>query len=365
MRITTFFNHETLMNQVTLLREALRPHWAWHGARLSFLATFLIALLRVKTINFAELATAFEGKAHIDSHYKRIQRFFRFYELDLPEIAQAVVNLMAIPEPWVLSLERIEWQLGGRVFNILMLGVVHEGISFPVAWSMLDKRGNSNSQERMNLINEFLNRFGERQITCLSADREFEGKDWLGYLLNDPLTPFRIRIRENHKLRHGRRVLKASVVFQDLKPGQHRVLRDKRQLWGYWVYIVALRLEDQSLLVVATQTAPQSAITDYAKRWSIETLFGIFKTRGFCLESTHLIDFERLSKLLALLSLALSWAFLVGEWRHQLKPLTIKKHGRRAKSLFRYGFDYLRNIMLNLEQKMIEVLDVLQFLSCT
>lgn len=118
------------------------------------------------------------------------------------------------------------------------------------------------------------------------------GKDWLGYLLNDPLTPFRIRIRENHKLRHGRRGLKASVVFQDLKPGQHRVLRDKRQLWGYWVYIVALRLDDQSLLVVATQTAPQSAITDYAKRWSIETLFGIFKTRGFCLESTHLIDFE-------------------------------------------------------------------------
>jgi hypothetical protein len=42
------------MNQVTLLRKALRPHLAWHGARLSFLAAFLIALLRVKTINFTE-----------------------------------------------------------------------------------------------------------------------------------------------------------------------------------------------------------------------------------------------------------------------------------------------------------------------
>lgn len=365
MRITTFFNHETLMNQVTLLREALRPHLAWHGARLSFLATFLIALLRVKTVNFAELASAFSGKAEIDSHYKRIQRFFRLYELDFTEMAQAVVNLMDIPEPWVLSLDRTEWQFGGCVFNILMLGVVHEGVAFPVAWSMLDKRGNSDSQERMNLVNEFLERFSERQIACLTADREFVGKDWLGYLLSDPLTPFRIRIRENHNLRQGGRILKVSVVFQDLKPGQHRVLRDKRQLWGQWVYIAALRLEDQSLLVVATQKAPQSAITDYAKRWSVETLFGIFKTRGFCLESSHLIDSERLSKLLALLSLALCWAFLVGEWLHQLKPLTIKKHGRKAKSLFRYGFDYLRNIMLNLEQKMPEFLDVLHFLSCT
>lgn len=228
-----------------------------------------------------------------------------------------------------------------------------------------DLRGNSDSKERMSLINEFLERFGDRQIACLTADREFVGQDWLSYLLTDPLTPFRIRIRENHNLRQGGRILRVSIVFQNLKPGPLSVLRDKRQLWGQWVYIAALRLEDHSLLVVATQKAPQSAITDYAKRWGIETLFGIFKTRGFCKESTYLVDSERLSKLLALLSLALCWTFLAGEWLHQLKPLSIKKHGRRAKSLFRYGFDYLRNIMLNLEQKMDDFLNALQFLSCT
>jgi hypothetical protein len=32
--------------------------------------------------------------------------------------------------------------------------------------------------------------------------------------------------------------------------------------------------------------------------------------------------------------------------------------------IFRYGFDYLRNVMLNLEQKMVQFLEVLQFLSC-
>jgi hypothetical protein len=70
MRITTFLNHETLMNQVTLLRDALRPHLAWHGASLSFVAAFLIAWLRVKTVNFSELATTFNGQAQADSHYK-------------------------------------------------------------------------------------------------------------------------------------------------------------------------------------------------------------------------------------------------------------------------------------------------------
>jgi hypothetical protein len=353
------------MNQVTQLRNALRPHLSWHGARLSFLAAFLIALLRVKTINFAELATAFSGKAHTDSHYKRLQRFFRQYEMDYGEIAQTVVALMAIPQPWVLSIDRTEWKFGECVFNILLLGIVHEGVAFPVAWTLLDKRGNSNRHERMELFNDFLERFRDRKIAYLSADREFVGKDWFAYLLHDPNTPFRIRIRSNHKLSDGRSSLKVGILFQDLQVGQHKVLRHKRLLWGHWLYIAALRLEDGDLLVIATQTAPQSAICDYAQRWGIETLFGIFKTRGFCLESTHLTDPQRLSKLIGLLSLALCWVVLTGEWLHQAKPLKIKTHGRRAKSIFRYGFDYLRNILVNLNEKMDDFLNVLQFLSCT
>lgn len=85
------------MNQVTLLRDALRPHLSWHGARLSFLAAFLIALLRVKTVNFNELATAFSGTAKAGSHYKRLQRFFRDFEMDYAAIAHTVVALMGIP----------------------------------------------------------------------------------------------------------------------------------------------------------------------------------------------------------------------------------------------------------------------------
>ncbi len=95
------------------------------------------------------------------------------------------------------------------------------------------------------------------------ADREFVGKDWFGYLLSKPLTPFRIRIRENYKLNDGRQSLKIGVVFADLQPGQTKILRHQRCLWAYWLYIAALRLDDGSLLVVATQAHPhqQSLIT--------------------------------------------------------------------------------------------------------
>ncbi len=95
-------------------------------------------------------------------------------------------------------------------------------------------------------------------------------------------------------------------------------------------------------------------------------LFGCLKTRGFCLESTHLQDPERLSRMLALLSIALCWAFRVGEWTNQHKPIVIKKHGRPARSIFRVGFDRLRKILINLtETPNSDFIDVLNFLSCT
>jgi len=117
--------------------------------------------------------------------------------------------------------------------------------------------------------------------------------------------------------------------------------------------------------VVVTSNSVETAIADYAKRWEIETLFGCLKRRGFELESTHFIDTVRLSKLLAVLTLALCWAHRTGEWLAQIKPLKFKKHGRKAKSVFRYGFDYLRQIMLNLCQRQAEFRNALVFLSCT
>jgi Transposase DDE domain len=84
-------------------------------------------------------------------------------------------------------------------------------------------------------------------------------------------------------------------------------------VWGREVYVSALRLDDGELLIVISADTPLKAISDYACRWGIEILFGMLKTRGFCLESTHFKDSHRLSKLIALMSLALCWAVKTGE----------------------------------------------------
>ena len=62
---------------------------------------------------------------------QRLQRFFKKFDLDYSLIAQAVVKLMEIPQPWVLSIDRTEWSFGSTRFNIFMLGVVHQGVAYP------------------------------------------------------------------------------------------------------------------------------------------------------------------------------------------------------------------------------------------
>ena len=144
--------------------------------------------------------------------------------MDYESIALTVVKVMKIPEPWVISIDRTDWQFGKIVFNVLTLGVVHHGVAFPLVWIMLDKKGNSNTRERCELWNRFLEIFGDRKIAFLTADREFVGEDWFDYLLCDPCTHFRIRIRKNTLLDDGQKELRADVCFQDLQVGQSKVL---------------------------------------------------------------------------------------------------------------------------------------------
>jgi len=121
-------------------------------------------------------------------------------------------------------------------------------------------------------------------------------------VLIEPVIQFRLRIRESDRIFNGKKQLRASIVFAHLQPGQTRVLSGKKLVWGRLVYVSALRLDSGELLIVITPESCPTAVSDYGKRWGIETLFGMFKTRGFCLESTHFRDSERLSKLVALMT---------------------------------------------------------------
>jgi hypothetical protein len=60
----------------------------------------------------------------------------------------------------------------------------------------LKKRGNSNTAERIALVQRFISIFGKEKIDCLLGDREFIGNAWFMYVKAEGIR-FRLRIKKN------------------------------------------------------------------------------------------------------------------------------------------------------------------------
>jgi len=270
------------MEHINELSRILRVHFDWNKARLNCFSGMLLAVLTAKTVNLAQLACVFFSKANADSTYKRLQRFFREFEVNYLSIAHFVLDFFGLSkQPVYLSLDRTNWKFGKANINIFMLGIVHKGIALPLLWSLLDKRGNSNAGERISLMETYIKWFGKENILGVLGDREFIGDIWFEFLLELEI-PFYIRVKHNLISSNARgQEVKLSSLFYHLRPGEQEVLIGKRKIGKHKLYLSALRLNDGELLIVATNQCPIDAIKKYALRWEIETLFGCLKTRGF------------------------------------------------------------------------------------
>lgn len=228
-----------------------------------------------------------------------------------------------------------------------MLAVVYKGIAIPIYWTLLDKRGNSNTAERIALMQCYLNKFDNENVHGLLADREFIGEKWLAWLKSKGID-FYIRIKKDAKVPNSRGVLmQAHCLFRFLKIGESLTIRQPRTMTGVEVYLSALRLDDGELLIIASSKLCENALEIYGKRWEIETLFSCLKGRGFNLEDTRVTDTTRIKRLLVIPVIAFCWAHRVGEWQHEeVKAIKLKKHQRLAKSIFKCGLDLIRDKLL-------------------
>ena len=186
-------------------------------------------------------------------------------------LARVIFRLLPMEGPFCLAIDRTNWQFGSTDINVFMLAVVHDGVAYPLLFSMLPKKGASNTKERIGLVQRYVRLFGVESIDCLLADREFVGEHWVKWL-NDSGIRYHIRIRENFwvdRPSSGRRA-KASWLFADLRVGEAKCLHKICHVNGQACYLSASKV----------------------------------------------------------------------------KPIRILKHGRKAKSIFRYGLDIVTEFLL-------------------
>lgn len=338
-------------------------------ARIKLMACVIMALCMVQTVSLPKLASAMPTNAERDSNMRRLQRFFAKYALNLDLIAGMIFSLIPIQGKVTLSMDRTNWKFGVVNINILMLGITYKGIAFPLIFKLLPKRGNSNWEERKFLVQKFICLFGRDRIDCLVADREFVGKEWIGWLNNERIRYY-IRIRQNFWVvnpKSGEKV-RAWHLFNRVRLGEELFYHKLYLMKGEYVYLAGARLKNShgepELQILICFNRPDEAVTTYKDRWQIETLFKAMKSSGFNIEDTHMREIERIERLVAVVCIALVWAYLVGDHKDiNVKKIRILKLGHRAKSIVKYGLEEISDVLNRPLKK--PKFDIFQFLSCS
>jgi len=326
----------------------------------------VLGLCKAKTVSYMALACAFYGTALPESSMRRIQHFMAGFDFPMKVVSGFIFGVLPFNENLTLVMDRTNWKFGNADINILMLGVCCKNIAIPLVFKMLDKRGNSCTDERIGLVASFMERFGRERIDCLLADREFAGQKWLGFLDENRIR-YHIRIRNNFKFFCFRSNDKKPVfwLFNSLRAGEFHHHPRIVKINEIMCYVSGLKTVGENgktvFLIIVSFNKPSESLFYYQKRWQIERLFKAFKSSGFNIENTDVTEQKRLEKLFMIVMV---WCYKTGDCLHKnVKQIEVKKHQRKAFGLFKYDLNYLNNMFLNPNNTLI--INCLQFLSCT
>jgi IS4 transposase len=341
----------------------LRDHIKLSTSRFETLSWLVFLMLQQGSVSLWRLAAYVSTTASTDSVRRRFYRFFQYVKLDPSVSARWLVELLSLEaQPWTLVLDRTNWDFGKTPINILMVSVMYRGLAIPLMWSLLPNRGNSRMPARIALLDQVVKTFPKARITCVIGDREFVGRTWIDWL-HDKKIDFILRFKENQYVeRDGYMTESISDLAASLKVGEVRIIRHWRQLGESAdtkrdrIKLVILRLKDNELLALACTGNPYQALERYRRRWTIESLFAVLKTRGFNLEDTHLCKPEKLSTLLAIVAIAVAMSIKTGIAVAKIKPIKCKAHGRKEATLFSLGLQTLRKIFVRPHKNALDLI---------
>ncbi|NCP91217.1 MAG: IS4 family transposase [Flavobacteriales bacterium] len=317
----------------------------WNLARKKLFFALVFSVMDIRNVQFTELALKLNHTVSPESNLRRIQLFFSRYQMNFRVIAILLMGFVE-QKKFQVSIDRTNWRFGSQNINFLVLTVCFKGVGIPILFHLLDKKGNSNQGERIDLLQEFIDIFGGDRISSLVGDREFIGKKWLSWLLANNI-PFSMRVPKSHTvtLRNGEVHKVEGLLATRTERFFKKVIVD-----GVRLNIAMKTLKDDLLIVVGTH-CPKKLFKDYKRRWGIEVFFQSLKGRGFHIENTHLKDLRKLRILFAILALAFVFCLYLGLHHHQkVQGIKIKNHGYKANSFFRKGLDKWRRVCIETEE---------------
>src|ERR1700692_3125617 len=162
------------------LSSAISNHIELSETRRDTLGWLAFLVMQQGTICLWRLAAYVTTSATTDSVRRRFYRFFQYVKLDGAMAARVVVDLLGLTgKPWVLAMDRTNWDFGKTTINILMISGIWNGVGIPLIWKLLPSAGTSDPKTRTCLLDGLRKIFPDLHIASLMGDREFIGERWM------------------------------------------------------------------------------------------------------------------------------------------------------------------------------------------
>lgn len=343
----------------------LAPH------RLKNTVGIMCALYIKQTVNLNVLKTQMGsvlGKpaTQADSHYRGLQRYFQD-PVNQDQTGKALIlglnqcliaELRAQKAPIYLVLDGTSWASGGKKYHFLTLSILYKGVSIPLYWADLAKKGTSNFEERKKMLEEAVQLYDLKRMTLL-ADREYVGREWFHFLVQDLKINFVIRLsKSDYKSDLQAQKVAYSAVFRFDK--RTKVKQIPLKIEGMDLRMVvtknprACKASEEWVIILTnlSQLRKQKILKIYRLRWQIENMFKHLKTNGFNLEDLGPSQVPKIHLMMSLVASAYILAVLMGLKNiAQRKKRSDKNDPKKVhyyQSVFRLGLANLTYISQNI-----------------
>lgn len=360
--------------------------------KLSQLLVLCSCMLAVQSTNLMKCARRM-GKIlgvplKIETAYSRLLRFFQTGNgLNiLRGICLLVISILCRSTECYLLLDRTNWEMGGRRINLLVIGLLYKDVFIPLVWKDLEKKGNSNTKERLDLIDQLLEWWQKSDVPLpqlyLAGDREFIGFLWLRGL-EERKVKFVMRIRANSKI-----ILWYKGKIKDKKLGLKLIRRylgwcgkDHVEAVLEGDYIVKLSIFDNDstrakadfIYIMTNMDDIEMASIFYRKRYKIEVCFKHLKSCGFNLEDLKVEGGHKVDLVFGVLNVLYLMAIENGivYFENELIPMKVFKHSTApnniyttpAKSVFNKGCEILLDKVFFFDELYIELNRIIRWIA--
>jgi hypothetical protein len=295
------------------------------------LADIAAAVLITRSVNTSELANVLprDVKSN-EERYRFINRWLSNKHVDPIKVMSGFI-------PEIISLINAQGQIAilsidqsniSGSFECLMVSLRIDERSIPVAWRVVETKGEIGFDIQEPLLKEVTKMIPCKSKLILMADR-FYGTAALIALCQSLNWHYRIRLKSNLILYHQGGEL---VTGELLKLGLQSITGVKLNSSNVVTNIGVLQEEGHpEPWIIAMDAIPSvGKVLDYGMRWGIESLFSDLKTRGFDITKTQLRHADRIERLILVLTIAFFWAVSTGMQPPERKPQPSKKRATRS-----------------------------------